>query len=77
VVRLLSIFRRKESETTVPLGKKIVTVEPERRGCALCTYVEVRDGWHIQNNRCKLRGLILGKDITKEDGCDRWQEKEF
>jgi hypothetical protein len=45
------------------------------RGCAWCKHAEIADSWHIQSNRCRLRNLTLGKDISKEDGCERFEER--
>ena len=72
------LSRKHEMSKVIGVVTEMQNVAPKlvNRGCAHCKHVEIRDSWHIQNNRCILRSLILGSIIEKEDGCDRFAEKD-
>ena len=74
--KLWNVLNRKKHEMNkVVEVTEMQTVTPKlvNRGCAHCKYALVKDGWHIELNRCTLRGLILGKIIEHEDGCDQFE----
>ena len=68
--KLWNVLNRKHETNS---EKTVQIVEPIRKGCMRCRFVILRDNWHIQFNTCTLRHLTLGKDITKEDGCERFE----
>jgi hypothetical protein len=70
------LSRKKQETNRAVEVTEMQTVTPKlvNRGCAHCRYAIIKDGWHIELNRCSLRSLVLGKDITKEDGCKRFED---